>query len=142
MKSVVKSASAHDTPVSTPDRRRRVLFVDDEPLLTRLGEMFLQRLGYDVATANCPVNAMLMFQKESFDAVVTDLTMPKMTGIDLAREIHQYCPGFPIILTTAFHHRLEGQDPVELGFSSLLLKPYNLEALRNALQHAWIQESV
>src|SRR5687768_4863528 len=108
MKSVDKSVTNHDTSVAgTIDRRRRVLFVDDKPMLTRLGEMFLTRLGYGVATANCPVTALQMFLNESFDAVVTDLTMPQMSGVEFAHEIHRYCPGFPIILTTAFHHRLE-----------------------------------
>jgi CheY-like chemotaxis protein len=143
MNYVAKSVTDHEPSViPNIDRRRRVLFVDDEPMLTRLGEMFLQRLGYEVATSNCPVNALHMFLNENFDAVVTDLNMPKMSGIDLAREIHGYCRGFPIILTTAFHHRLEGRDPAELGFITLLLKPYNLEALGNALRHAWHHEPV
>jgi CheY-like chemotaxis protein len=143
MKSVSKTVTELEPLIiANIDRRRRVLFVDDEPLLTRLGEMFLQRLGYAVVTTNCPVNALHLFLNETFDAVVTDLTMPKMSGIDLAREIHAYCRGFPIILTTAFHHRLEGRDPAELGFITLLLKPYNLAALGQALQHAWQQEPV
>ena len=118
---------------------RRILFVDDEPLLTSLGEKFLRRLGYEPVTANCPLQALALFQEQAFDAVVTDLTMPWMSGIELARAIHQLEPAMPVVLTTAFHHKLEGQSPASLGCSALLLKPYNLASMGEVLKRALVR---
>ena len=110
--------------------------MDDEPLLTRLGEEFLKRLGYDVVTTTCPMDAIEKFTKGHFDAVITDLTMPQMTGIELAQELRRMRPGVPVVLTTAFHQKLEGKNPADFGFSGLLIKPYNLQVLDRALRNA------
>lgn len=107
--------------------------MDDEPLLTRLGEEFLKRLGYEVVTTTCPLDAVEKFTQAHFDAVITDLTMPGLTGIELAKELRKSRPDIPVVLTTAFHQKLEGKNAIDLGFSGLLLKPYNLQALDRAL---------
>ena len=96
----------------------------------------MRRLGYDSVTATCPEDALAKFQSSPFDAVVTDLTMPRMSGIELAQALQKLRPKLPVVLTTAFHQKLEGKNPAEMGFSSLLLKPYNISALGNALQAA------
>jgi CheY-like chemotaxis protein len=116
--------------------RKRILFVDDEPLLTRLGAEFLRRLDYEAVTATCPLDAVKKFSESAFDAVITDLTMPRMSGIELAQALAQIRPDVPIVLTTAFHQKLEGRNPVDLGFHSLLPKPYNIKALGDALRSA------
>jgi CheY-like chemotaxis protein len=123
-------------PATESPARLRILFVDDEPLLTHLGEEFLRRLGYDPVTANCPEAALARFQSEWFDAVITDLTMPKMSGLELKNAIHEVRPDVPVILTTAFHQKLHGKTPVELGFKLLLPKPYTLRNLGEALRTA------
>jgi CheY-like chemotaxis protein len=116
--------------------RKRVLFVDDEPLLTRLGAEFLRRLGYDAVTTTCPKDALQKFNEAEFDVVITDLTMPHMSGVELAEAMQRVRPNFPIVLTTAFFQKLHGKDPTELGFHSLLSKPYNIKALGDALEAA------
>ena len=116
------------------ERRQRILFVDDEPLLTRLGEEFLKRLGYEAVAATSPEKALEIFGEGSFDAVITDLTMPGMSGIELAQAMIERQPTIPIILTTAFHQKLEGKNPNDLGFSALLLKPYTLGGLQKTLR--------
>jgi CheY-like chemotaxis protein len=125
---------ANTLPADFP--RRRILFVDDEPLLTRLGEEFLRRLGYDAVTATCPVDALAKFEAAPFDAVITDLTMPRMSGIELAWSVQRLRPEVPIVLTTAFHQKLEGKSPSQLGFTALLLKPYNMRSLGETLRQA------
>ena len=125
-------------PYSPP--RPRILFVDDEPLLTRLGGEFLRRIGYESVTATCPVDALCKFQESHFDAVITDLNMPKMSGIEFARALQVIRPSIPIILTTAFHQKLEGKSAIEMGFTGLLLKPYNIPALTDALDTALVQK--
>jgi CheY-like chemotaxis protein len=136
-KPVIPSVSTLETAAARETLARpRILFVDDEPLLTRLGAEFLRRLGYDAVTATCPEDALAKFEAGSFDAVITDLTMPKMSGIELGQALRRSHPGLPVVLTTAFHQKLEGKNPVELGFKSLLLKPYNIQALGDALRAA------
>ena len=123
-------------PITATRPQPRILFVDDEPLLTRLGSEFLRKLGYEPVTATCPLDALAKFRESHFDAVITDLTMPRMSGIELARELQLIRPNLPIVLTTAFHQKLEGKHPSELGFSFLLLKPYNIGALMDAVESA------
>jgi two-component system, cell cycle sensor histidine kinase and response regulator CckA len=115
---------------------QRVLFVDDEPLLTRLGEHFLRRLGYQPATATSPLRAVKLMEEQPFEVVVTDLTMPELSGIELGRKLQEIAPGVRIILTTAYHHLLEEKNVLSLGFSALLLKPYNLQSLARVLRDA------
>jgi len=114
--------------------RPRILFVDDEPLLTKLGEEFLRRLGCDSVVATCPEDALAKFKASAFDAVITDLTMPKMSGLDLQRAIQELRPDVPVVLTTAFQQKLKGRNPLDLGFRSFLLKPYNLKTLGATLR--------
>jgi CheY-like chemotaxis protein len=118
--------------------RPRVLFVDDEPLLARLGKELLRRMGYDPVTVTCPVEALELFRAQPFDAIITDLTMPRMSGIEFARAVQATHPNVPIVLTTAFHQKLEGQTAAGLGFSALLPKPYSAKTLGEAIQRALI----
>ena len=122
--------------MSETSNRPRVLFVDDEPLLTRLGEEFLKRLGYEAVTATCPEAAIEKFKAGTFDLVITDLTMPKMSGIEMARVIQKLRPEVPIVLSTAFQQKLGGKNPADFGFKSLLVKPYNLKTMGDALKLA------
>jgi two-component system cell cycle sensor histidine kinase/response regulator CckA len=115
---------------------QRVLFVDDEPLLARLGEHFLRRLGYEPATATSPLKAIELMEEHTFALVVTDLTMPELSGIELGRKLQAMAPGIRVILTTAYHHLLEEKNVLSLGFSALLLKPYNLQSLAKVLSEA------
>ena len=115
---------------------QKVLFVDDEPLLTRLGEHFLRRLGYEPATSTSPLLAIEMMRDSPFDLVVTDLTMPELSGLELGRRLQTMSPSVRVILTTAYHHLLEEKNVLMLGFSALLLKPYNLQSLAKVLSDA------
>jgi CheY-like chemotaxis protein len=138
MNTVAQSATSHSAMMAnSTHRRRRILLVDDEPLLVRLGEVFLDRLGYDVVSSTCPIKALEMFQDGNLDALITDLTMPGMSGIELASAIKKLDPNFPAILATAFHKKLEGKEPADLGFNSFLKKPYDLEKLSTTLVTLW-----
>lgn len=67
--------------------------------------------------------------------------MPQMSGIDLARAVQGIRPEVPVVLTTAFHQKLEGKSPLDLGFNSLLLKPYSIQALSDAIRKAMASTS-
>jgi len=128
------------TPKEEPSvggRGQRVLFIDDEQILASLGQRFLTRLGYEPVVETDPVAALARFENESFDMVVTDLTMPQMGGLDVVRKIHQLKPGMPVLLTTGFSANLDQERAHALGFSELLIKPYTMQALGVALKKAF-----
>jgi CheY-like chemotaxis protein len=120
----------------------RVLFVDDEPVLATLGERFLQRLGYDPLVVTDPGQAIHAFRLQPFDLVITDLTMPLVSGVDLARQIWEIKPSTPIVLTTGYSATLDPSRATRIGFSELLLKPYNIQALGECLQRVLAAENV
>ncbi len=81
-------------------REGRILIVDDEDILVELNRQRLSGLGYDVTATTSSLDALQMFGRaqDSFDLVITDETMPHMTGMDLAAELLKAKPGIPIIL--------------------------------------------
>lgn len=112
----------------------RVLFVDDEPVLATLGERFLRRLGYDPLVLTDPSHALHAFRQQPFDLVITDLTMPLVSGVDLARQIWEIKPGTPIVLTTGYSASLDASRATRIGFRELLLKPYNIQAMGECIR--------
>jgi CheY-like chemotaxis protein len=131
-------ATAGPGPVLTMGAGQRVLFIDDEPILTTLGQRFLGRLGYRVVTHTDPLAAVECFQQESFDVVVTDLTMPNLSGVDIGRQFHHLKPDVPIILTTGYSATLDLERAQALGFRDLLLKPYNIQTLGECLRRVFV----
>ncbi len=132
-----------DAPISTEAEPaivngtgQRVLFIDDEPVLTMLGERFLTRLGYVPIIEKDANAALARFREEQFDVVITDLTMPQLSGIDLARQLWEIRPGTRIILTTGYTATLDTPRAREIGFRELLLKPYSIQALGDCVQRA------
>jgi PAS domain S-box-containing protein len=116
----------------------RILFVDDEELLVRLGEKALTTLGYTVEVALQPTIALAMVQADPsrFALVISDQTMPKMTGIVFASRLHQIRPDLPVILTTGYGLSLTTERLKEAGVCRLLLKPVTLHGLAEAVHEA------
>ncbi len=120
---------------STPrGHGERVLFVEDEPVLAALGERFLRRLGYQPVAVTDPAEGLARSRLEPFDLVITDLAMPLMSGLDLARQLWQMNADLPVILTTAYSASLDTAKAIDLGFRDLLLKPCSIQALGESLQ--------
>jgi len=110
---------------ATPLGKERILFVDDEEMLAELGRVMLERLGYEVTVRTNSLEALSTFQRHPnrFDAVITDQTMPGMTGMELARQILQIQPKIPIILCTGYSTLInEGQAKNE-GVKAFTAKP-------------------
>ena len=108
-------------PVGT----ERILLVDDEETLVRMGKTLLERLGYTVTALTSSIKALTAFknQPDSFDLVITDQTMPGMTGIDLAREILRMKPDLPIILCTGYSSQVSEATATAHGIRGFSLKP-------------------
>ena len=109
----------------TPAGVERILFVDDEELLVELGVLMLERLGYKVTARTNSLDALTTFQNhpDSFDAVITDQTMPGLTGSELAIRLLKIRPDIPIILCTGYGNLISEEKARLLGIKGFALKP-------------------
>ncbi len=103
----------------------RILFVDDEQPIAKLGQLILESLGYEVTTRLSSLDALAIFKTkpEVFDLVITDMTMPNMTGELLAKELIAIRPDIPIIICTGYSTRITAEKAKRLGIRDILLKP-------------------
>ena len=103
----------------------RILLVDDERMLVDTLAGMLKDLGYTVTATHRSLDARETFRADpdAFDAVITDLTMPELTGIDLARDIIRIAPDIPIILCTGFSEEVLPERARAAGIREILLKP-------------------
>lgn len=108
-----------------PGGKERILLVDDEESVAKLEKQMLERLGYQVTIRHTSLDALqtLKFNPESFDLVITDMTMPNMTGDKLAREMIALRPDLPIIICTGFSERINQEKAEALGIKGFLMKP-------------------
>jgi len=122
--------------LKTPKGHEHILLVDDEPALTELGEDMLQDLGYRVTAANDSTQAlrMLIEQPDRFDMLVTDQTMPRKTGLQLAREVLAEQPDLPIILTTGYSESVSNEKVDRMGIRALIMKPYSQQKLAKTIR--------
>jgi PAS domain S-box-containing protein len=120
----------------------RILFVDDEPVVTELGVSTLERHGYVVTGSTQPTEALELVQDDpaAFDLVITDMTMRGMTGDRLAAAILELRPDMPIILCTGFSERVDGEKARQLGIKKLLNKPFSPYELAKAVRDLLDQE--
>jgi PAS domain S-box-containing protein len=104
----------------------RILFVDDEKAIVDLGREMLGNLGYTVTTKTDSLEALKLFRShpDQFDLVITDMTMPNMTGARLSKEIMETCPDMPIILCTGFSELITEGNAKEMGIRGFVMKPF------------------
>lgn len=109
-----------------PTGTESILLVDDEEPLLDLGRQILARLGYKVHTRNNPSEAFEFFRSEpaGVDLVITDYTMPKMTGVELSKRLLQIRPDLPIILCTGFNQAINEETARAVGIRAFLMKPF------------------
>ncbi len=117
---------AVEEPAQPTRGHGRVLVVDDEPLIVSLLHRLLETFGFHVTGFTSADLALVHFRREpdAFDAIVTDRAMPRMSGLDLARAVHQIRPSLPIILVTGFLEA-EGREEVDPVFAGVLTKPFD-----------------
>jgi CheY-like chemotaxis protein len=119
----------------------RILFVDDEELLTRWGQAALQSMGYTVHPSNSSKEALALFQRapNEIDLVITDQTMPHMTGEKLVEALRAIRPDVPIILCTGFSHAMNEDKARALEINAFCMKPLTLHDLGAVVQQVLTQ---
>jgi signal transduction histidine kinase/CheY-like chemotaxis protein len=103
----------------------RILLVDDEEAILDVGVRALERFGYRVISCNDGREALSLFtmDPESYDLVLTDLTMPKMTGIELAQRLLKIRPDLPVVLCTGFSEAAQSEQAKAIGIREIVNKP-------------------
>jgi signal transduction histidine kinase/ActR/RegA family two-component response regulator len=125
-----------ETDEELPTGNERILFVDDEESMVSVGRNKLERLGYKIETRTSPIEALELFRAnpDQFDLVITDMTMPKLTGDHLAEEILKIRPDMPTILCTGFSEKIDGEKAKEIGIRQYIEKPFNMLELAHLLR--------
>jgi len=123
---------------SVPMGRERVLLIDDEKALTETGQKLLQALGYHVTVRNSSVEALKLFTDDpfGFDIIVTDQTMPGMTGLELAKVCVAVRKDIPVVLATGFSHMVNATAASESGIRAFVMKPLTKGELARTVRKA------
>jgi CheY-like chemotaxis protein len=113
-----------------------ILFVDDEAFQADIAQKMLSRLGYRLTTCTSSVEALELFRQSSqnFDLVITDMTMPQMTGDLLARKLISIRPEIPIIVCTGYSDRIDTDIANEIGIRELVMKPVVMKDIANRIR--------
>ena len=121
-----------------PTGDERVLLIDDEVSIVKLEKQMLERLGYTVTFRTSSLDALEAFKAMpyAFDIIVSDMTMPNMTGDQLAREIQAIRPDMPIVICSGFSERMDEKKAAARGIKAFLMKPVIKAELANAVRDA------
>jgi len=115
-------------PIPIPRGNERILLVDDEEFIVKAVQNMLQHLGYKVTTLMDNREALKLFSAapSQFDLVITDQTMPFMTGEDLGKELMRIRPDIPIILCTGYSDLISSEKAMAMGFRGFIMKPFTV----------------
>ena len=114
-----------DKEQDLPLGNERILFVDDEVPIAKMGSKMLEQLGYSVTTRTSSVEALELFKSkpQAFDLVVTDMTMPNMTGDKLVTEMMKIRSDIPVVLCTGYSKKISQESAADIGIKALVYKP-------------------
>jgi PAS domain S-box-containing protein len=131
-----ESEQARNKQSRLPWGKERILFIDDEPAIANLGRKSLERFGYEVTIRQSSLEALELFKYDPkrFDLVVTDMTMPHMTGDELAKEILSIRKDIPIILCTGYSKRISDMKAKEIGIRAFVMKPLTQHELAETVR--------
>lgn len=134
---ISEAGSAAPSPKEAiPTGGERVLFIDDEDALIDMGKELLAELGYRVVGTTSSLEALALFEAgpSRFDVIITDQTMPDMTGVALAKAVHALRPDIPVILCTGFSHSVNAESAEGEGISAFVMKPLTKKELAFTLR--------
>ena len=116
--------------------KEHILFIDDEPAIVDIGKGMLEHLGYTVQVRTSPIEALSAFRalSDKFDLIISDMTMPKMTGDELAKELMAIRPDIPIILCTGFSEHMNEEKAKAIGVRKFVMKPFIMREMAEAVR--------
>jgi PAS domain S-box-containing protein len=128
---------------SLPRGAERILLVDDEEAIVETVKQMLDRLGYIVVPRTSSIEALETFRKdpEGFDLVITDLTMPRMTGAEFTKELMRLRPDIPIILCTGYSELMGEEEAKAMGIKEFFKKPIRAQKMLEKIRHVLDKKS-
>jgi CheY-like chemotaxis protein len=115
------------TVESLPKGNERILWVDDEKVLVDMGQEMFSRLGYHVTTTTRSKDALELFRRhhDRFDLVITDMTMPEVTGLQLSRKLVDIKSDIDVILCSGYSEEVTLESLAKAGIREYIAKPFN-----------------
>jgi len=132
-----KPVNKTETDDEYPSGTETILFVDDEQAITEMTQKVLEKLGYRVEARLNPIEALDLFQSkpDTFDLVITDMTMPQMTGAKLSEKLKQIQPDIPVIICTGHSSQIDEKKAKQLGISGYIMKPASMSTIAKAVRN-------
>ena len=115
-------------------RTARLLAIDDQQVILDLISAMGQSMGYEVRTATAAEEGLALAEREHFDVVLTDLALPRISGLEVARQIGRLHPGVPIILVTGWATELSQEELASAGIVEVLFKPFRIDQLTSVVR--------
>lgn len=122
--------------VNMQSKKKNILVVDDEESIREFLQIMLKRDGWTVDVKKDAETALEAVSKTSFDAIITDVALPKMSGIDFLTKIRQTHPHLPVVVITAFGSTEAAVEAMKLGATDYLTKPFQVDELKLCLAEA------
>jgi signal transduction histidine kinase len=137
----VADASVPSKTVS-PKGKERILFVDDEELITDTMRLVMEQLGYRVTAFCRSQDALREFCSKPFDydLIITDMIMPEMTGDILAKKIKAVRSDVPIVMSTGYNEKIDAEKAKELGIRDIIVKPVRMNILAKTIREVLDKE--
>ena len=118
------------------EQKAHILVVDDDPFTLDSTTLLIRELGYEVSACPRAREALNLLREIQVDAVLTDIKMPEVTGLELLAQIHSEDPELPVILMTAYAELDTAVEAIKMGAADFLIKPYRPLQLNHALKKA------
>lgn len=120
----------------SPRGKENIIFLDDEELIVDIGSSMLQRMGYSVVTETDPLRVLAYVKSHpnDVDLVISDMTMPNLTGDKLAEELLKIRPDIPIIVCTGYSEKMSPEKAKKMGIKHVMMKPVGMKELGNAVR--------
>jgi len=131
-----KPVNETETTDKIPRGHETILFVDDEKSITDMTQKMLKRLGYKVETSLKPLQALDLFQSKPdfFDLVITDMTMPQMTGAKLSEKLMKIRSDIPVIICTGHSSLIDEEKAKRLGIAGYVMKPASISTIAKVIR--------
>ena len=120
---------------NNPSKAFKILAIDDQPVILDLLTAMCQTSGYSVVTASSGEEGLKKAREEHFNLILTDLAMPGLSGLEVAREIKKSYPELPIVLITGWGVTIDKSQLESCGITTVLYKPFKIEQLSEIIEH-------
>ncbi|MEA3225823.1 MAG: response regulator, partial [Planctomycetota bacterium] len=126
-----------------PTGSETILFVDDEASVMKLGQRMMERLGYKIDATMSPTDALERFRStpDKYDLVITDMSMPEMTGVALAEELMSIRADIPVIICTGHSALIDEEKAKILDIAAFVMKPFSRQKIAKIIRQVLDSEN-